>query len=121
MYETKRDEEGQVQNTRSVDGQGRWRPLNEEAKAEFKKKVTEKGDAEAKRSLHDMQKQVGPRGEINKFSPQEHMRKHVEGKSAEEVKRRERAAALSLRPTERKDPSETSKTKQGPDMRSSVD
>ena len=33
--------------------------MNEEAKAEFKKKVTEKGDAEAKRSLHDMQKQVG--------------------------------------------------------------
>ena len=85
MYETNRDEEGQVQKYQKRGGTVQVETFERRSQSTIQeKKVTEKGDTEAKRSLHDIQKQ-------------------------RETRDRE------------KRPSETSKTKQGPDMRSSGD
>ena len=72
MFATIRDGEGQVQKTQQTKNTSRMgrveRPLNEEAGAEFKKKVIEKGDAKTKLSLEGIQKTDGGRVEINKFN-----------------------------------------------------
>ena len=87
-----------------------WRPLNEEAQVEFKKRVVQQGDVNTDISLEEIQKQLEVAAMSRNLSTRT-MRTYEESKVPEDVRHSGRAAALNERPIERTTHSDTSKTR----------